>query len=79
VGDGKTLKVAVVGAGAFGKNHLRVYSELGAEAAVDLCAVVDRDPAVLASAAEKYAIPGFATVAECLALADRWGLRPTPA
>lgn len=57
----------MVGAGAFGKNHLRVYSELAARQAVELCAVVDRDPAVLAEAAAKYGIPGFATVAECLA------------
>jgi len=67
VGDRKTLKVAVVGAGAFGKNHLRVYGELGREAGAELCAVVDADPAVVAAAAEQYGIPGFATVAECLA------------
>ena len=34
---------------------------------LELCAVVDRDPAVLAAAEEKFGIPGFATVAECLA------------
>ena len=63
----KTLRVAVVGAGAFGKNHLRVYSELARDGEVELCAVVDRDPAVLAAATEKYGIPGFAGIAECLA------------
>ena len=31
----------MVGAGAFGKNNLRVYSELRREAGVKLCAVVD--------------------------------------
>ncbi len=67
VGHSKTLKVAVIGAGAFGRNHLRVYAELGRQAGVELCAVVDRDPAALRAAAEKYGIPGFATVAECLA------------
>jgi predicted dehydrogenase len=72
VGDGlsdhaKTLRVAVVGAGAFGKNHLRVYSELARGGGVELCAVVDRDPAVLAAAAAQYEIPGFTTLAECLA------------
>ena len=64
---GETLRVAVVGAGAFGKNHLRVYSELGREAGVKLCAVVDRDPVVLAATAAQYGISGYASVAECLA------------
>ena len=61
------LKVAVVGAGAFGKNHLRIYSELVRDGAVELSAVVDRDPTTLASAVDRYGIPGFATVEECLA------------
>jgi predicted dehydrogenase len=71
VGEGKRLRVAVVGAGAFGKNHLRVYGELGREAGsaggIELCAVVDRDAAVRSEAAARYGIAGFATVAECLA------------
>ena len=64
--DGKLLKVAVVGAGAFGKNHLRVYNELSTSQPLQLCAVVDRDPEVLAASARHYGIPGFATIAECL-------------
>jgi predicted dehydrogenase len=63
----RRLRVAVVGAGAFGKNHIRVYRELEAAANIELCAVVDRDPAVRSAASELYGIPGFATVAECLA------------
>ena len=44
----QTLRVAVVGAGAFGRNHLRVYRELErAGLAVELAGVVDRDPATL--------------------------------
>ena len=65
----KKLRVAVVGAGAFGKNHLRVYRELEPIANIELCAVVDHDPAVLAAACEQYGIPGFGTVAECMASA----------
>jgi len=67
VSEDKPLKVAVVGAGAFGRNHLRVYSELQATQPVALCAVVDRDPVARQAAVEKFGIPGFATVAECLA------------
>ena len=57
----------MVGAGAFGKNHLRVYSEPGCDVEVKLCAVVDRDPEMRTAAAIQYGIPGFATVAESLA------------
>ncbi len=56
------LRVAVVGAGAFGRNHLRVYRELEqAGQAVELAGVVDRDPATLAAASEKFGVPGFET------------------
>jgi predicted dehydrogenase len=61
------LRVAVVGAGAFGRNHLRVYSELRESHNVEVCAVVDRDPAALAAVAAQYGVPGFTTVTECLA------------
>ncbi len=62
------MRVAVVGAGAFGRNHLRVYRELEqAGSAVRLAAVVDADPAVLAEASVRYGIPGFASGAELLA------------
>jgi predicted dehydrogenase len=62
------LRVAVAGAGAFGKNHLRVYRELEtAGAGVALVAAVEPDPARAADAEAKYAIPVFATVGELLA------------
>jgi predicted dehydrogenase len=60
--------VAVVGAGAFGRNHLRVYRELRqAGAPVKLAAVVDPNEAARSAATAKYAIPGFASIDECLA------------
>jgi len=58
----------VVGAGAFGRNHLRVYCELEqAGAPVELAAIVDPSEAVRSAASAKYAIPGFASIDECLA------------
>jgi predicted dehydrogenase len=62
------LRVAVIGAGAFGRNHLRVFHQLqqGGQA-VELVAVVDRAPVALAEASEKFGIPGFETVEACLA------------
>ena len=64
----QTLKTAVVGAGAFGRNHLRVLAELAASGhPVELTAVVDAHPATAQAAAQKYAIPAFASVEELLA------------
>ena len=58
----------MVGAGAFGRNHLRVYRELEqAGEAVALAGVVDHDPAVAAEAAAKFGVPGFETIEACLA------------
>jgi predicted dehydrogenase len=62
------LRVAVIGAGAFGRNHLRVFHQLQQEGqAVELVAVVDRAPAAIAEASQKFGIPGFETVEACLA------------
>ncbi len=58
----------MVGAGAFGRNHLRVYRELEeAAAGVSLVAVVDRDEAVREAARTRYGIAAFADVGELLA------------
>jgi predicted dehydrogenase len=61
------LRIAVIGAGAFGRNHLRVYQELAqAGEAIELVAVVDADPKTLSETSAKFGVPGFASVAECL-------------
>jgi predicted dehydrogenase len=65
----RALRVAVVGAGAFGRNHLRVLRDLQqAGQAVELVAVVDRDLAVVTAASEKFGVPGFETIEACLAV-----------
>jgi predicted dehydrogenase len=62
--------MAVAGAGAFGRNHLRVLRELETEGAgVALVAAVDPDAARADEAAKQYGIPVFATV-EALLKAD---------
>lgn len=66
------VRVAVLGAGAFGRNHLRVLHELERAAGPDcppvqLAAVVDASPAALADATTRYNIPGFHSVAHLLA------------
>ena len=61
------LRVAVVGAGAFGRNHLRVYKELEqAGEAVRLVGVIDRDSRVAAEAAAKFGVPAFDSIEACL-------------
>jgi len=62
------LRVAVAGAGAFGKNHLRVYRELEtAGEGAALVAAIEPNATRAAETAAKYAIPVFATVDELLA------------
>lgn len=66
------LRVAVVGAGAFGRNHLRVYRELqDAGHAVQLVAVVDQDSAIAAKAAAEFGIAGFDSIESCLSAVGR--------
>jgi len=63
------LRVAVVGTGAFGRNHLRVYSELASGLAaerVELVAAVEPDDARAAEVTEKFSIPVFASVGALL-------------
>jgi predicted dehydrogenase len=62
------LRVAVAGAGAFGRNHLRVYRELEAAGlGVALVAAVEPDKARAAETAAHYAIPVFPSVKDLLA------------
>ena len=60
------MRVAVAGAGAFGRNHLRVYRELSAEG-VTLVAAIEPNAERAAETAEQYGIPVFGTVEEALA------------
>ena len=72
------IRVAVVGSGAFGRNHLRVYREL--ELAhpdrVTLAALIEPDANRRAEAATKYNIPTFATVEDFLSSATPKNCHP---
>jgi predicted dehydrogenase len=63
------LRVAVIGAGAFGRNHLRVYRELEVAQPhlVQLVAIVEPVADRRSSFASTYNIPAFATITELLA------------
>ncbi|HEV2276997.1 MAG TPA: Gfo/Idh/MocA family oxidoreductase [Acidobacteriaceae bacterium] len=71
-----TIGVLVCGAGAFGRNHLRVYHALENETAregapVRLAAIVEPDPARAAAAVQEWRVPVFASASECLAARRR--------
>ena len=63
------IPVAVIGAGVFGSNHLRVYSALAAEqpARARLAAVVDPSPQARTRASQLHNIPAFADIPALLA------------
>jgi predicted dehydrogenase len=68
--------VLVCGAGAFGRNHLRVYQALEEEGApvsgsVRLAAIVEPDPARAAAAAAESSVPVYSSLAECLTARQR--------
>lgn len=57
------MRVAVIGAGVFGRNHLRVYRELErAGQSIELAAVVDPSEAARDRASQEYGIPAFASI-----------------
>jgi predicted dehydrogenase len=64
----RTLRVAVVGAGAFGRNHLRVYRELESAhpGGLQLAALIESDAARRSEFAALYNIPAFASIDEAL-------------
>jgi predicted dehydrogenase len=68
--SGPPLRVAVVGAGAFGRNHLRVYRELErAGYPVELAAVIDPNEGARAAAEAEYGVRGFASIEACMSAA----------
>lgn len=62
----KKISVAVIGAGAFGRNHARVYHELQQDGAVELAAVVDADPARAKTVAGQFGAKAYTSVKDML-------------
>ncbi len=62
-----STSVAVIGGGAFGRNHLRVWRQLESEgAAIRLTALVEPDAARAAALASQYQIPAYSSVEQLL-------------
>jgi predicted dehydrogenase len=63
----RQLAVAVIGAGAFGRNHARVYHELHQRGEpVELAAIVDTDSARAAALASQFGARAFRSIGEML-------------
>src|SRR5215467_2766030 len=66
--SGHPIDVAVIGVGAFGRNHARVYHELMQEGLpVRLAAVVDQDTARADEIAQQYGARAFGSVEQMIA------------
>jgi predicted dehydrogenase len=67
VGESRILNVAVVGAGAFGRNHIRVYRELqDAGFPVSLAAIVEPDAERAAALQQQYGVAVYPAIEQCL-------------
>ncbi|HKE09119.1 MAG TPA: Gfo/Idh/MocA family oxidoreductase, partial [Candidatus Acidoferrum sp.] len=60
-GAGERVRVAIVGAGEFGRNHARVYREM---ASVELIGVFDQDPARASAIAQEFETRTFKSLEE---------------
>jgi predicted dehydrogenase len=61
-----TIKVAVIGVGAFGRNHARVYRQLQQAGSVRLVGVVDADRARAEAVAREFGCTAFGSVEQML-------------
>ncbi len=68
--DPNRIRVAVVGTGSLGKEHVRIYSELAAAGRVHFAGVFDVAADTARKFAEKYQVRTFGSLAEAAAEAD---------
>ena len=66
-GDPRKIRVAVVGTGEFGRNHVRVYREMES---VELAGIFDRDAARAAAIAQEFATRAFNRLEELRGAVD---------
>lgn len=64
------LRVAVLGAGALGKEHARIYAELGESGLVEFCGVLDLRPDVAHEVASRWGVPVLRSMAEVIKAAE---------
>jgi predicted dehydrogenase len=64
------VKVAVLGTGSLGQNHVRIYAELAADGQVELAGIFDTQTDTARKIAAKYNVRIFSSIAEAAASAD---------
>jgi predicted dehydrogenase len=69
-----SLKVAVLGAGSLGKEHVRIYAEMAASGLIELTGLYDSSEQQAAKISEKYSVPAFASVEDAIAGADAFSV-----
>src|SRR5260370_11084439 len=69
-GTGERVKVAVLGTGSLGKEHVRIYSELAAAGRADFVGVYDVQAETARGFAQKYRVRAFASIAEAVEASD---------
>ncbi len=68
------LKVAVVGTGSLGKEHVRIYAEMARAGQVELVGICDTVTETAQKIAAKHSVRAFASVAETAQAADALSL-----
>src|ERR1035438_8270134 len=68
--SGDKVKVAVLGAGSLGKEHVRIYAELAAAGGGEFAGVYDTVAETAQRFAQKYQVCAFGSVAEAAAASD---------
>jgi predicted dehydrogenase len=70
----QTIKVAVIGTGSLGKEHVRIYAELAKAGQVELVGIYDTFPDTAHKVAGKHNTRVFSSVAEAAAASDALSL-----
>jgi predicted dehydrogenase len=70
----KTLRVAVLGTGALGKEHVRIYAQLAAAGQVQLAGLYDANPQTAQTIANRFRTRPFASFDEAAAAADAFSI-----
>lgn len=68
--DARQIKVAVVGTGSLGKEHVRIYADMAAAGVVAFAGVYDVSYETARRLAEKYRVRQFGSLKEAAAAAD---------
>jgi predicted dehydrogenase len=71
---GQLLRVAVLGAGSLGKEHVRIYAALAAAGQIEFAGLFDTDTATAQRVAEKHQARAFATSNEAIESADAFSV-----